>query len=177
MLLRFTKHKSWYYTVSRSKLKMTLRRNIVNDLKLLSRECRWFKVIIRFIVLKSIRSGSLRRVARHAGTHVSKRKSRLALQLRLLKYIPGKSFMPKHPCVPKILPLQRHLQLAKLVEYVLRLLFSILHLTLLKIDTGIAVCRMLLAEHGRARNIWRNRSFSPQHQHRPLITSKAWEGD
>jgi hypothetical protein len=62
--------KQWYYTVSRSDFKMVLRINIIYNLKLLSREYIWFKVVVWFVVLKSICGGSSHRVARHTGTHI-----------------------------------------------------------------------------------------------------------
>lgn len=42
-------------------------RNVVYNLKLVSREYIRFKVVVRFVVLKSICGGSSRRVARYAG--------------------------------------------------------------------------------------------------------------
>lgn len=65
-------HSEWCYcTVSRSSFKIMLREDVVNNLKLLSREYIWFQVVVRFVVLKSICGGSSHRVARHTGTHVS----------------------------------------------------------------------------------------------------------
>jgi hypothetical protein len=52
---------------------MVLRINIIYDLKLLSRESVWFKVVIGFVMLKSIRGGSSRRVSRDTGTHITQK--------------------------------------------------------------------------------------------------------
>lgn len=49
---------------------MMSRGSVVYDLKLLFRDYIWFKVVVGFVVLKSIRSGSLRWVARHTGMDV-----------------------------------------------------------------------------------------------------------
>jgi hypothetical protein len=66
---------------------MILRSNIFYDLNLLSREHIWVKIIVWFIVLKSICGGSLHRVARHAGTDIKPRTDGLCVSMQGLSFL------------------------------------------------------------------------------------------